>query len=113
EHEGGAAQAEAAEAQPAPRKQRSFNVRDYDKNAMVQTGPGLPRWEWRALAISYSGPVDRTQQLRLWLVGPAANLVLALVRVLLLALLVLVLLGLPGAFWPDALRGRLRPPASP
>ena len=95
------------------RKQRSFNVRDYDKNAMVQTGPGLPRWMWESVDINYSGPVDRTQKLRLWLVSPAANLVLAVLRILLLALLVLATLGLPGGFWPEPLRRWLRAPASP
>jgi hypothetical protein len=92
-------------------KKRSFNVRDYDKNAMVQTGPGLPRWQWRSLAIIYSGPVSHAQQLHLWLLGPGANLALSVLRVLLLALLVLATLGLPGGFWPDFLRRGLRSPA--
>jgi len=94
------------------RKQRSFNVRDYDKNATVQTGPGLPRWQWKSLAVNYSGPVDKGQQLHLWLMGPAANLVLSIIRVLLLALLVLATLGLPGGFWPAPLRRWLRAPVS-
>jgi len=94
------------------RKQRSFNVRDYDKNATVQTGPGLPRWQWQSLAINYSGPVDHAQKLNLWLMSPAANLVLSVIRVLLLALLVLATLGLPGGFWPAPLRRWLRAPDS-
>ncbi|MFZ5442080.1 MAG: hypothetical protein ACOZQL_18885 [Myxococcota bacterium] len=85
-------------------KKRSFNVRDYDKNATVQTGPGLPRWEWRAVQVKFSGPVQRDQQLSFLFFGPMANLVLAFVRVALLALLVLVVLGFPGGFWPAALK---------
>ena len=85
-------------------KKRSFNVRDYDKNATVQTGPGLPRWDWRAVQIKFSGPVQRDQQLSFFFLGPTANLVLAFLRVALLGLLVLVVLGFPGGFWPDALK---------
>jgi hypothetical protein len=85
-------------------KKRSFNVKDYDKNATVQTGPGRPRWEWKNLSIRFSGPVQRGQQLRFFFINPAMNLVLAFMRVLLLALLVLVAIGFPGSFWPQALK---------
>jgi len=71
---------------------------------VVQTGPGRPRWEWRSIPIAFSGPVERAQTLRLWLMPPALNLVLAFLRVLLLAALVLCLLGFPGSFWPQALK---------
>lgn len=99
---------QAQQASPKKAGQRSFNVRDYDKNAFVQTGPGLPRWEWRSVGVHYSGPVERTQVLRLWLTSPAVNLVLAFVRVALLALLLLCVLGLPGGFWPTGLKRRLK-----
>lgn len=90
--------------QQANFKKRSFNVRDYDKNATVQTGPGLPRWDWQPVQIKFSGPVQRDQQLSFFFLGPTANLVLAFLRVALLALLVLVVLGFPGGFWPAALK---------
>jgi hypothetical protein len=93
-------------------KQRSFNVLDYDKNAMVQTGPGLPRWEWTRVTFGFSGPVERSQTLQLYLVPPEVNLVLAFVRVVLLGLLVLCLLGFPGKFWPGFLRKGRRGAAS-
>jgi hypothetical protein len=108
--DGKAAKQEAAQAQQqydgsrANLKQRSFNVRDYDKNAMVQTGPGLPRWQWTQVNLGFSGPVERTQKLRLWLVPPAVNLALAFARVLLLGLLLLCVLGFPGRFWPGFLK---------
>lgn len=85
-------------------KKRSGNVRDYDKNATVQTGPGLPRWNWKPVTITFSGPVQRDQMLSFFFLGPAANFVLAFVRVGLLALLLLVVLGFPGGFWPGALK---------
>ncbi len=93
-------------------KKRSLNVRDYDKNAMVQTGPGLPRWDWKKVSIGFSGPVQRAQRLSLFLIGPKVNFVLAFVRVLLLAVLLLCVLGFPGAFWPPALRRMIKTGAS-
>ncbi len=85
-------------------KKRSFNVRDFDKNATVQTGPGLPRWDWRPMPIKFSGPVQRDQQLSFIFLGPTANLVLAFLRVILLGLLTLCVLGFPGGFWPTSLK---------
>lgn len=92
-------------------KMRSFNVQDYDKNAMVQTGPGLPRWEWNEIQIGFSGPVERDQRLHLYLMSPQLNLVLTFLRVLLLCALLLCVLNFPGSFWPQALRRRESPKA--
>jgi hypothetical protein len=94
--------------QQATAKKRSFNVRDFDKNATVQTGPGLPRWEWQAVPIHFSGPVQRDQRLSLTLIGPVTNLVLAFVRVALLGLLLLCVLGFPGGFWPKRLKAMVK-----
>ncbi len=80
---------------------RQYNVEVYDPNAMVQTGPGLPRWRWTTTSIRFSGPVERTQRLHLYLIGPGANLVLALVR----ALLVAVIFGRLLPKLPRSLRG--------
>ena len=65
-----------------------------DPKALIQTGPGLPTWTWRAISMKWNGPVARNQEIRLWLLSPAVNLVLALLRVLLLAVLVLLMLDL-------------------
>lgn len=92
---------------------RSFNVQDYDKNAMVQTGPGLPRWSWTSISIGFSGPVERSQRLQLWLLSPTVNLILAFLRVLLLCALVLVTLNFPGTFWPESWKRPVTPPAPP
>lgn len=64
-----------------------------DPNALIQTGPGLPNWKWRSYNMMWNGPVDRDQQVRLWLLSPAVNLVFAFVRVVLLALLIFVLMN--------------------
>ena len=75
---------------PTPRQTR-FSP---DPDALIQTGPGLPVWQWRSVKLRWNGPVDRTQQIRLWLVSPAMNLALGLVRVALLFLLVVAFLDL-------------------
>lgn len=45
----------------------------YAPNAIVQAGPGVPSWEWNSYALSFGGPVDADQSMRLivmprWLV---------------------------------------------
>jgi len=75
---------------PAPQQTRLVS----DPDALIQTGPGLPAWQWRSVQLRWNGPVERTQQIRLWLVSPAMNLALGLVRVALLCLLVTVFLDL-------------------
>ncbi len=64
-----------------------------DPKARITTGPGLPSWQWTRVTLQWSGPVDRGQELRLFLVPPFANGVLAFTRVVLLAALLLCLLA--------------------
>jgi hypothetical protein len=59
-----------------------------EPDALIQTGPGLPKWQWRSLAVRFNGPVERHQKIHLWLISPAVNLVLAVLRVVLLLTLV-------------------------
>lgn len=73
---------------------RRFDYAAVDPQSVVQTGPGLPGWSWNAVALEWSGPVDHEQQLRLFLLSPLANLLLAVVQTLLLAALVARLVGL-------------------
>jgi hypothetical protein len=63
-----------------------------DPKATAQTGPGLPDWRWRRVALGWRGPVTRGQELRLWLVPPAVNALLGWLRTLLLAALALVVM---------------------
>ncbi len=58
-----------------------------DKNVLIQTGPGLPAWKWRSFTLKWNGAVAPSQILHLWLISPGANLLLALLRVLLIAAL--------------------------
>lgn len=56
-----------------------------DPKANIQTGPGLPRWQWTTVPLSWQGPVDKDQTIALSLLSPSINLILNLVSVLLLA----------------------------
>ncbi len=58
-------------------------------DALIQTGPGLPAWRWHSIPMEWNGPVARNQKIRLWLLSPAMNLILAFLRVILIALLLL------------------------
>ena len=66
-----------------------YNDETIDPTAIVQTGPGLPSWQWATLPLVWSGPVLSTQRVDLYLTGPRTNLGLAIVRVVLLAALLL------------------------
>jgi thrombospondin type 3 repeat protein len=57
------------------------NLFYHDPRTAVQTGPGVPSWQWREVSLRWRGPVERTQRLRLLLVPPAVNFVLAFLRV--------------------------------
>lgn len=63
-----------------------------DPDARITTGPGLPTWEWERVALTWSGPVESGRRLRLFLLPPVANALLALVQVALVAALVALLL---------------------
>lgn len=75
-------------------------LRDIDPNALTQTGPGLPEWQWTRIALQWNGPVLRSQDIGLVLLSPAVNLGLNLLRVILLLGLAWLLVGgkkvLPG-----------------
>ena len=65
-------------------------------NAAIQTGKGLPEWQWERVDFSWNGPVRRDETLRLFLLGPRANLGLAVARILLTVVLLLSV----GGFLP-------------
>ncbi len=96
--------AESAAAPQAPAAAVQLRAQAYDKDAQIQTGPGRPRWDWESVRIGFSGPVQRDQELSLLLLSPGMNLFLALFRVLLLAALLFVTLGLSRDRWTRLLR---------
>ncbi|NIO03523.1 MAG: hypothetical protein GTN74_02615 [Proteobacteria bacterium] len=65
-----------------------------DPNANIQTGPGLPVWQWRSIPMRWNGPVERDQEIRFIFLSPGVNTVLAFLRVVLLAILVIRVLDI-------------------
>ena len=66
----------------------------HEPNALIQTGPGLPTWKWRTIKMNLNGPVDRTQQIRFWLVSPFSHLLISVLRVVLLIFLILGMINI-------------------
>ena len=66
-----------------------------DPNEVVQTGPGLPDWEWSAWSMRWKGPVARGHTIELWLISPAWNFALRMLSVIVFILMALVVLA-PG-----------------
>ncbi len=64
-----------------------------DPKAHIQTGPGLPQWQWERIRLQWSGPVERGQMVELALLSPTTNRLLNFLRVVLLALLALLMFG--------------------
>ncbi|OUR64683.1 hypothetical protein A9Q79_05120 [Methylophaga sp. 42_25_T18] len=82
-------------ASPAPTGPSSYKraLATYDPNTKVQTGPGLPSWQWRNSHLSFSGPVAKDQMIDLWLLSPLENRLLAFARIALLLALIACVLG--------------------
>lgn len=79
----------------------------YAANIKVQTGPGVPDWQWRRATLHWSGPVAADESLRLWLLSPGMT------RMLMLAGLVL-LLAMGARVWIPSRRDTpATPPADP
>ncbi len=65
----------------------------YDPNSKVQTGPGLPEWQWSSIPISWSGPVQQGQLLNLVLLPPWLTAILQVISVCFVLVLTLCLAG--------------------
>lgn len=65
-----------------------------DPDANLQTGPGLPQWQWTDIALSWNGSVDSQQQLHFWYLSPATSLLINILRVIVVIILSLLMLGI-------------------
>ncbi|MDX5299686.1 MAG: hypothetical protein LPK85_12140, partial [Gammaproteobacteria bacterium] len=89
----------AAPASPAPEP-----LPDWDPDARIQTGPGVPAWRWNSAYLSWQGPVESEDSVTVYLLSPGW---VSFARVL-MALLI-------GALVLQCLRSAmtLRPPEEP
>ncbi|HEX4963397.1 MAG TPA: hypothetical protein VF173_21385 [Thermoanaerobaculia bacterium] len=90
--------AEAAE--PETPEPKPAALQEMDPRAAVDTGPGLPEWEWTQVELRWSGPVEKSQKVRFFLLPPLAVRLLTFVRVALLLLLVLLTLDFAASRLP-------------
>jgi hypothetical protein len=99
---GGVARSERPAA-PPPRGQ---SVQGLDPDARIQTGPGVPSWQWRQVSLGWNGPVKRDARLTLWLAPPWLVSLLGLLSAVLVVVLSLALLRngltLLGSWLPGA-----------
>ena len=51
-------------------------------NAIAQTGPGIPSWQWQKIHLQWSGPVANDQILDLWLITPITHRFLSFLSVI-------------------------------
>ena len=85
---------------------KSVDFVRYAPNAIVQAGPGIPSWQWNTYPLSWSGPVDAEQMMRLvvlprWLVSLLRFTEVALLLLFAAALAAEILhkhWALPGGF---------------
>lgn len=96
-------------------KSASRSTYAQDPEAAVQTGPGVPTWRFRTWYLSWSGPVDRSHTVKLYLLTPTWHRVVCVARILaLLGLAWLVLRAASlGRDKPESLRPKPPAPGSP
>ncbi|PPD41097.1 MAG: hypothetical protein CTY16_16365 [Methylobacter sp.] len=82
-----------------------------DPAAKVQTGPGLPEWQWHKIYLSWNGSVSSQQQLGLWYLSPPVTMFLNFLRVLAIAVLAMLMFGVADKFRPHFPKFRATPPA--
>ncbi len=68
-----------------------------DPTANIQTGPGLPSWQWRHARLQWNGPVTNQQRIHIHLLGPRAHLLLNLLMIALLPVLAWRYLDIPAS----------------
>jgi hypothetical protein len=75
-----------------------YPLASVDPNAKLQTGPGLPQWQWNAIRLSWNGPVQPQQTVEIVYLSPMVNAILNWLRVALALLLAwrLIRVSMPG-----------------
>jgi hypothetical protein len=73
-------------------KMNSADFERIDPKAKIQTGFGVPQWQWNKITLYWNGAVDSTQQLNLWYLSPTVSMILNFLRVILITVLALLML---------------------
>ena len=73
-----------------------------DPGARVQSGPGMPDWDWNSFQLNRSGPVQPDERVHLWLLSPFWHLLWSLAGAILVVILGLRIAGLIGGDRPGA-----------
>ncbi len=85
--------APARESKKSSWRYDSQRSQQFDLDAVVQTGPGIPQWTGATAVLRWSGPVSAEHSFRLWLISPFVHGLLKFLFVALIALLVGRLFG--------------------
>lgn len=73
---------------------KSFAPERIDPDANIQTGPGLPQWQWKKIQLSWNGSVDDLQLVSFWYLSPTLSMLLNFLRVILILILSLLMFDL-------------------
>ena len=73
--------------QKSERQNMHQKLQQVDPNAVVQTGPGIPQWNWRSYNIKFAGPVTSERMIKFWLIPPHYMRLIYALRALALLLL--------------------------
>ncbi|MGM0643021.1 MAG: hypothetical protein ACQETC_04540 [Thermodesulfobacteriota bacterium] len=74
---------EMSEHEPADR-----SVKQVDTDAKIQTGLGIPSWQWNSVRFSWNGPVAGDRNMSFTLVSPTVNAFLSFARIVLLLVMI-------------------------
>lgn len=95
--------ATSSKGEPPPQQEQQAQQ---DPKAVIQTGPGVPSWNYQSYSLDWVGPVEEGHAIRLWLLAPWMRALLALFAVGVSAWLAVVLLRAKTAPEPPESRGR-------
>lgn len=71
------------------------------KNDIIQTGPGLPRWQWQDIQLHWAGPVSQQQTITPYLAPPLVTRLWRLVSVALCVVLAAALIARLLPYWRE------------
>ena len=89
----GMSESDASYGRGALAPKRKF-IPQFDPNAKIQTGPGMPEWSGKTFPLVWSGPVNSEQKLKIIYITPGEKLFIAIIKVLLITALAFCLVEL-------------------